>query len=223
MSSHHIIKEKQEPALMIANGLSCNDEIMGQLLEWSPYILVLDGALDRVLMKGIKVDSVLGDFDSLNVQRLDTELEQKIKWLHTPNQKLTDFDKGLEFLIEEGHNAVNILWATGRRLDHTINNLISVAKYSDKILINLIDDHSRIFVLPRNFKKYYPAGTTLSLIPITDVSNIVTSGLMYNLSGEDFSVPNVTGTSNEVLETGIISINHEAGILFLMECTDAMI
>lgn len=63
MSSHHIVRDDQEPALIIANGLACNNELLGQLLEWSPLVIVLDAAIERVLELGIKVDVLLGDFD----------------------------------------------------------------------------------------------------------------------------------------------------------------
>ena len=32
MSSHHIVRDDQEPALIIANGAACSDELLGQLL-----------------------------------------------------------------------------------------------------------------------------------------------------------------------------------------------
>lgn len=205
---------------MIANGSSCKDELMGQLLEWSPYVLVLDGALERVLMQGIKVDAVIGDFDSISVQRLNTEMEQQIEWVHTPDQNKSDFDKGLEYLIDHGHKAVNILWATGRRLDHTLNNLISIGKYAEKISINLLDDYSRAFVLPKMFSKYYPAGSILSLLPLTSVSRVQTQNLVYPLDGIDLTVPLRSGSSNEVEADGLVEISHDEGILFLMECSD---
>ena len=63
MSSHHIVRDDQEPALIIANGASCSEELIGQLLEWSPLVIVLDSAMDRVLELGIKIDVLLGDFD----------------------------------------------------------------------------------------------------------------------------------------------------------------
>ena len=63
MSSHHIVRDDQEPALIIANGASCNNELLGQLLEWSPLIIVLDSAIERVIELNIKVDVLLGDFD----------------------------------------------------------------------------------------------------------------------------------------------------------------
>ena len=33
MSSHHIVRDDQEPALIIANGASCSEELLGQLLD----------------------------------------------------------------------------------------------------------------------------------------------------------------------------------------------
>jgi len=63
MSSHHIVRDDQEPALIIANGAECSMELLGQLLEWSPVVIVLDNAIDRVLQLDIKIDVLLGDFD----------------------------------------------------------------------------------------------------------------------------------------------------------------
>ena len=108
MSSHHIVKDKQEPALIIANGEACSYELLSQLLEWSPTVLVLDGAITRVLELGIKVDIVLGDFDSAkNIEELLID-QQPIKIIHTPDQNKTDLEKGIEYLINEGHKAINI-------------------------------------------------------------------------------------------------------------------
>ena len=124
MSSHHFVRDKQEPALIIANGDECSNEVLNQLLEWNPFVLVLDGALDRVLMKGIKVDAVIGDFDSLNVNRLSVEDEQHINWIVIEDQDTTDLEKGIKYLLDNGHKAANIVWGTGKRLDHSHNNLL---------------------------------------------------------------------------------------------------
>ena len=59
MSSHHVVKEKQEPALIIANGAECEWDLMGQVLEWSPFIIVLDGAVKREMELGIHFDAVI--------------------------------------------------------------------------------------------------------------------------------------------------------------------
>jgi thiamine pyrophosphokinase len=58
MSSHHIVRDEQEPALLLLEPDACSSEIIGQLLEWSPVVITTDQALDQVLDLQIKVDVV---------------------------------------------------------------------------------------------------------------------------------------------------------------------
>ena len=220
MSSHHIVRDEQEPALIIANGQSCSFELMGQLLEWSPVVMVLDGAIHRVLELGIKLDIVLGDFDQ--TENWDELLanQQPVEVVHTPDQNKTDLEKGLDFLIAKGHKAVNILWATGKRADHHINNLSTLAKYKDQITIVMLDDHSRIFNLPNQFTKWYPANQNISLIPLGSVFGLSTKGLTYNLQNEDLHLGQRTSSSNKTEADGLIEIKFDSGNLLLMECND---
>jgi len=220
MSSHHIVKDKQEPALIIANGEACRYDLLSQLLEWSPTVLVLDGAITRVLELGIKVDIVLGDFDSAkNIEELLID-QQPIKIIHTPDQNKTDLEKGIEYLINEGHKAINILWATGRRADHTITNITNMVRYKSDVSLVLYDDYSKIFCLPKHFEKWYVKGFPISLIPIGTVAGINSSGLKYNLNNDTFNIGYRTGSSNEALEDGVVKITYETGDLLMMECHD---
>jgi thiamine pyrophosphokinase len=220
MSSHHIVRDEQEPALIIANGQSCSFELMGQLLEWSPVVMVLDGAIHRVLELGIKLDIVLGDFDK--TENWDELLanQQPVQVVHTPDQNKTDLEKGLDFLIAKGHKAVNILWATGKRADHQINNLSTLAKYKDQITIVMLDDYSRVFNLPNQFTKWYSANQNISLIPLGSVYGLTTKGLTYNLENEDLHLGIRTSSSNKTEADGLIEIKFDSGNLLLMECND---
>ncbi|SDK30012.1 hypothetical protein SAMN05421823_102392 [Catalinimonas alkaloidigena] len=58
MSSHHIVRDEQEPALLILTD-QIPFALVGELLEWSPTVLVAEPALETVLSWGIKVDGVL--------------------------------------------------------------------------------------------------------------------------------------------------------------------
>ena len=60
MSSHHIIRDEQEPALYIHAADNFTLEAMGDLLEWSPTVLVSPAALKKVVDFGMKVDAVPG-------------------------------------------------------------------------------------------------------------------------------------------------------------------
>ena len=220
MSSHHIVRDDQEPALIIANGASCSEELMGQLLEWSPLVIVLDSAIERVLELGIKVDVLLGDFDRGFNPEYYLEKQYPLEIVHIPNQEKTDLEKAFDYLIDKGHKAVNVIWATGKRADHTITNITNIVAYRNQLKIVIIDDHSKVFLLPNKYDKWYIANTTLSLIPIGKVSGITTKNLFYTLNNEELTIGYRTGSSNHVTEDGIVSIVHEKGDLLLMECWD---
>jgi thiamine pyrophosphokinase len=220
MSSHHIVRDDQEPALIIANGEACSRELLGQLLEWSPLVIVLDSAIDRVLELGIKVDILLGDFDRGFNADYYKEKQYPIEIVFAPNQDKTDLEKAFDFLIEKGHKAVNVIWATGRRADHTITNLTNIVAYRNQLKVVILDDHSKVFLLPTTFEKWYTANTIISLIPIGKVVGITTQNLFYSLHNEDLTIGYRTGSSNHVSQDGIVSITHTEGDLLLMECWD---
>ena len=220
MSSHHIVRDDQEPALIIANGAECSMELLGQLLELSPIVIVLDSAMNRILDLNIKVDVLLGDFDRGFDPEYYKEKQYPLEIVHTPIQDKTDLEKAFEYLIERNIPAVNVVWATGKRADHTITNITSIVQYRNQLKIVLLDDHSKIFLLPKRFEKWYTANTLLSLIPIGNVSGIHSENLFYPLNNDTLTIGYRTGSSNHVLKDGIVIIEHNEGDLLLMECID---
>lgn len=220
MSSHHIVRDDQEPALIIANGAACNEELLGQLLEWSPLVIVLDSAIERVLELGIKVDILLGDFDrGFDVSHYK-ESQYPIEIVHTPNQDKTDLEKAFDYLIERKIPAANVVWATGKRADHTISNITNIVRYRDLLKIVILDDHSKIFLLPLKFEKWYTKNSIISLIPIGEVTEIQSTNLFYPLDNLSLKIGYKSGSSNHVNEDGIVKITHKSGDLLMMECWD---
>ena len=220
MSSHHIVRDDQEPALIIVNGAACSKELMGQLLEWSPLVIVLDNAIERVMELGIKVDVLLGDFDNGFDAEKYKELQYPLEIVHTPSQDKTDLEKALDYLIDRKIPAANVIWATGKRADHTITNITNIVRYRDLIKVVILDDHSKVFLLPKKFEKWYPENTPLSLIPIGKVIGIKTQNLKYELNNEELTLGYRTGSSNVTLKDGIVLIEHKEGDLLMMECFD---
>lgn len=220
MSSHHIVRDDQEPALIIANGQECSQELLGQLLEWSPLIVVLDSAIERVMNYDLKVDVLIGDFD----RNFEVEKYRKsqfpIEIIHTPDQNKTDLEKAFDYLIERNIPAVNVVWATGKRADHTIANITNIVQYRNLLKIVIIDDHSKIFLLQNKFEKWYSKDSIISLIPVGEVTGIWTQNLFYSLNNESLKTGYRNGNSNHVIEDGIVRITHQKGDLLLMECFD---
>lgn len=220
MSSHHIVKDAQEPALIIANGESCSMSLTEQLLEWSPFIVVLDGALQKVIDLGIKFDVVLGDFDHQTVEEIQSKLPPSTEIVHTPNQNLTDLEKGIEFLISKQHKAVNIIWATGKRSDHNINNIAILGRYHHLTNLVMLDNYSKIYPIKTGFKKFYKKGSNISLIPLNKVEQLKTKNLEWECDNIDIEFPKSSSSSNKVKNDGIVEIQFKSGILLMMECID---
>ncbi|NHM06194.1 thiamine diphosphokinase [Flavobacterium sp. CYK-4] len=220
MSSHHIVRDDQEPALIIANGASCHDELLGQLLEWSPLVIVLDAAIRRVIKRNIKVDVLLGDFDRGFQPEEWVKEQYPIEIVHAPDQNKTDLEKAFDYLIARKIPAVNVIWATGKRADHTMNNISNIVRYREHLKIVIHDDHSKIHLLPRYFQKWYPKDTMISLIPIGQVHGVTTDNLVYPLHDESLQMGYRSGNSNRVATDGMVTISHYEGDLLLMECVD---
>ena len=220
MSSHYTVKDYQHPALIICNGQSCDRLLLDQLLQWSPLVIVLDSAIERVLPLGVKVDVLLGDFDrSMDFQYYQNYF-QSIEIHSVPNQDKTDLEKAFDFLLQKGIESVNLVWSTGKRLDHTLNNVSSMAKYKSKLKIVGYDDNSVFYFLPKKFKKWYTKETKLSLIPYGEVLDVESENLYYSLEKHQLKLGIQTSSSNYVKEEGIVTIKHKAGDLLLLECWD---
>ena len=220
MSSHHIVRDDQEPALIIANGEACSMNLLHQLLEWSPLVVVLDSAIDRVIELGIKVDVLIGDFDRNFDYNRYKDLQYPIEIVKIDDQDSYDLDKAINYLIGRKIPAANIVWATGKRMDHTLTNITNMVRYREDIKLVMIDDYSKIFPLPKKFTKWYTAQTILSLIPIGMAEGINTSNLKYELLNETLILGFKPGSSNEVLCDGLVEIAYTNGHLILMESND---
>ncbi len=215
MSSHHYVKEGQEPALIIANGEMCSYELLVSIMEWCPYIVALDGAYDKLLAMKITPDIVIGDWDSLH----SLEETMHTEFIKDDNQENTDLEKAIDYLLSKGRTDINIVWSTGRRLDHTLNNMATLAKYPEAKIV-VYDNHSKAFILPKTYVKFYDKGTPLSLIPLHTAKGISTENLKYNLKNEALEFGKRSGTSNEAATSGKVTISYREGLLLLIESTD---
>mgnify|MGYP003878017303 CR=1 FL=1 len=221
MSSHHFVKELQEPALLIADGEQCQLALLEGLLEWSPLVVALDGAFEKLVRLGVKVDYWLGDFDDINPELEKGNLGQDhVTIVRTPDQNKTDFEKGLDFLIAKDARSIHVLWATGKRMDHALSNYASLTKYQNLAEIVVYNDYSKSFLLKPHFEKWYKKGEIISLMPLPKAGGVQTSGLKYGLDNEDLEWGLRLGTSNEVASDGLVSIKHSSGHLLLIEAND---
>ncbi len=106
MSSHHFVRDEQEPAILILDTVSF--ELIGPLLEWVPTVTVDVAQLPLALSWGIKIDIVL--LDEVPTDELITQLMHQAPYqLIVKQTDKTALETGLEILKSTHHHAVNVI------------------------------------------------------------------------------------------------------------------
>ncbi|MBC7615550.1 MAG: thiamine pyrophosphokinase [Pedobacter sp.] len=163
MSSHHIVTEKQEPALYIHFLGNFDEENLGQLLEWSPTILVAASEYEKALSLGIKIDVVIGIEGKLPIQENTKFIYAGIENLSTP----------VKYLIADRYPAVNIISAE--------NKFDDLAAFLPDINIVLFTATEKSYVVKPGFSVWKPKGT---IFHIDIVSYFETSNLKPEDNGD---------------------------------------
>lgn len=151
MSSHHIIRDEQEPALLLMQTHHRWD-LIDQLLEWSPTLVVFEQVAEQVLSRGVKVDLIL---TTKNVEGNFQPL--KVMVVSVPNF----LSEALRYLLSRNHEAINIFCSSpqvhalceGGYLDE----FNSVNLFDGQMRHSLIRNHSlKKWVLPGKYEIWPP-------------------------------------------------------------------
>ena len=107
MSSHHFVKEGQEPALFIDDEVPFDS--VAPLLEWVPLVLVTDRILNYISQWGIKIDVILSqgfvDHDNEGI----IAAQHPVRILAVEANPISE---AMEFLVHEGYGSVNLICRT---------------------------------------------------------------------------------------------------------------
>jgi hypothetical protein len=107
MSSHHFVKDQQEPAVFILDTVELGFDSVSPLLEWVPTVLVAQNCLDHVLSWGIKIDVILATetFQKENLHLLEEQYPVKFLTASPENT----LDEGLQYLLATKHPAAHLV------------------------------------------------------------------------------------------------------------------
>jgi thiamine pyrophosphokinase len=140
MSSHHIVRENQEPALVVESVTDLDKEYVGQLLEWCPTVFTNDYTIDFFLADDIKVDVVVTN------QCNNLYVQEQIKKIPLQRGFIAD---ALQYLVVNNYKAVNII------CDEIPDEVFS---YCNQINIVLFIGGKRYVFVEREYKKWKQKG-----------------------------------------------------------------
>lgn len=199
--------------LFIANGQVCQFE--KNFFNNFDEIVCVDGGYNSTKLYGISPTFLIGDLDSAKVEK--TEPDKACKLVFKDNQDESDLEFAIKYILKNVKDIgeITIINATGLRLDHTINNIILLKSIDKRIIAKLISENEELYLVRDTIILENVLNKTLSILPITDVKNIKTHGLKWELDGADISFGFVGGISNVCLED-IIKISLESGEILVI-------
>lgn len=155
MSSHHFVKEGQEPALFVVDPIA--DDHLLSILEWSPMIIVAGEAMSKVASWGIRVDAIVLSDGTHNASVVHDMMKyvgpaDLISSLNGP------VDAVLSYLRSKNQYALQVLLQTPEKS-------LSLWEQAGDFQVTLIGSRQKWSrIQDGHFGKWIPAGTSLQVI-----------------------------------------------------------
>lgn len=187
MSSHHVVREKQEPALLVLGLETFSEELLGQLLEWSPTVIATADTAEKLHAYGIKIDWLI-------TNAFHEALQSDVKVMPLGND--SPVEAALKYLVTRNYPAVNIVTDELQLKDYLL--------FTDKINLVIYNRNQKIYSVSSGFNKWKPAGEVIELLSQPD--NLHTGGLTH-----------IINNRYQTTHDGFFSLQFTPPFLFIAE------
>ncbi|MEQ8478597.1 hypothetical protein [Fulvivirga sp.] len=134
MSSHHIVRDEQEPALIVFNPCF-NEQTIQELLEWSPTVITKSELIEELLPYGFKIDVVIGSIEGKESVMSLLSHQQPFKYL-SKNTSDDDLLQVIYYLTASKYKAANLLLEPTEETLNLINpflNQLDLVIYDQRV------------------------------------------------------------------------------------------
>ncbi|NLZ83584.1 MAG: thiamine diphosphokinase, partial [Clostridiales bacterium] len=172
----------------------------------------------------LPLDFIVGDFDSVPKEIIERYKRNNVPTITFPIEKdKTDTELAIELAIEHHGKSIDIVGATGSRLDHTLANMNLLTIPLDQgIEAYIIDANNKFYLKKENFviQKTNQYGDYISFLPFHgDVKGLSLRGFKYPLDNIILSPGESLCISNELIDdTGEVLLSQ--GTLMVFETKD---
>ena len=204
-------------AWVLAGGETPDAERVAALWESSsPDLLVAaDSGADAALSLGLRVDVIVGDFDSASPQALASAGRQR---RYPVDKDATDLELALREARDLGAERITLIGGGGGRLDHLLANATVLG--SDDLAdieVDALMGEARLWVVRRQQEITGRAGQLVSLLPLGgSARGVHTAGLRWVLRGEMLLAGSARGVSNEMTGSRA-KVSLSSGVLLVIQ------
>jgi len=194
---------------IIANGYIKNPKFHKDLLKDADIIICADGGANNAKKIGVTPNYIIGDLDSASKSSIEL-FKDKSKIIKDNNPDKTDMELALSFAETLTPSEILITGAIGDRIDHTLANIMCLDKIKSDVKAQIVDEKNIIELVENSADiSGDNKNDIISIVPITDISNLCYTGLKWNVENLDTNI-GWFGISNRLEE-------KNANISFVLE------
>ncbi len=202
----HSLEDMSEKkrALVLCNGELPSKALLDAESERADIVLCCDGAAEYALAMGLKVDYLIGDFDSLGAQRSEELAAQlhceRLQW---PEKKdCTDSQLAADLAWKLGCRELVFLGALGKRFDHALANAMLLIYCKQRGMdACVVDERNIVRACCTHLFIHGKKGDYLSIVPIgVNVQICTTLGLEYPMYDRALQIGDSYSISNRFTE-----------------------
>ncbi|MCG8619275.1 MAG: thiamine diphosphokinase [Desulfobacterales bacterium] len=209
-------------AIIVANGRFAPTPDIRRELSTADMIIAADGGAIHLRKVSVNPDLIIGDLDSIDEASKDFFAARDIPVQTYPQKKdMTDTELCLEYAVSQGADEVVLMGVTGRRLDHTVANVLMLRRLLGLgVKGKILDTNNEIFLVDSNTTVKGSPGELLSVIPVTDrVTGLTLEGLAYPLTEKTLDMGTALGVSN-VFTGDTATIKLRSGMVLVTKSRD---
>lgn len=219
-------KDYSEKRILVLTGGNIDQGFLESLVKKVNYSMIIVADRGLIAADNLKLvpDYILGDFDSVPEDLLEKYSNKSIPIKSFPRMKdKTDTQIAFEMALEHSPTVIDLVGATGSRMDHTMANMdILMLGLHRGISARILDVNNKIYLQKNNFtiKKDDQHGDFVSFLPFSyQVKGLRLKGFKYPLEGINLTAGSSLGISNELMEDEG-SVEFDEGILAVFETRD---
>lgn len=198
-----------QKVVLWCNGEIPSKDIINHVIKKDTVVIGVDGGADKAYLMGVEIDKVIGDLDSIEVDKWDGKLEK------ISDQEMSDLGKSINYLIRNKIDSVNIIGIDGGDPEHILAIWGNLAELSGKIKIRLYHElrvTERIHPDEGTLEIFMEEGEEFSIFALTPCDEFHITGSKWEMNGESLGLSSRglhnSGLGNKVKITadGIIVI-----------------
>lgn len=200
-------------------------EYLSPLWERAQFVVSCDGAANQLFAREDKdkllPEVLIGDMDSITQPVSDYYKDKKVKILQVIDQDKTDMMKAIEYILAKPSTSqpeVIVVYGgfTGR-FDHLMGNINALHMYGTSRRIILLQEGKLVeLIVPGKHTIHCnrkEVEVACGLIPFTGAARVTSTGLKWNLNGQETNFGGLVSTSN-ITQGSVVTVETDRPLIW---------